>query len=223
MPRLVRVLRELCAEEGVDQDVVRGKLSHLFSALPADVAAHKHEEAMHANGLCRVRVLQRLEERHLQDLGVTLGDAIMILDELFEQDAGVSAAAHGAAAEVDAAVAQGAVHRRQPEMRPFPKLGPTGYPDLTAWEAYRAGLRARMQSMMSGGVAQLAAIEAGGDVDPVWVNGCADDLLLFPELMNGAGCLPDASIRKLPRDLKQNSAAISPDLGTHKQQGVCSQ
>ena len=90
MPRLVRVLRmrELSAEEGVDQDVVCGKLSHLFSALPADVAAHKHEEAMHANGLCRVRVLQRLEERHLQDLGITLGDAIMILDELFEHDAG---------------------------------------------------------------------------------------------------------------------------------------
>ena len=74
MVQLVQVLRDLSAQDSVDQDVVRGKLAHLFSALPADVLTHKHEETMHANGMCRVMVLERITETHLQDLGINLGD-----------------------------------------------------------------------------------------------------------------------------------------------------
>ena len=66
-----------------------------------------------------------------------------------------------------------------------------------------------MQSLVSvAGVAQLAVIGVGGNIEINWVNGCADDLILFPELMNGTGCIPDALVKKLPRHLKQNSAAV---------------
>jgi hypothetical protein len=209
MAQLVQVLRDLSAQDAVDQDVVRGKLAHLFSGLPADVMAEKHEEAMHANGMCRVMVLERLTEAHLQDLGINLGDSIMILGSIYERAAPVMpppAPAHPLGA---AGLPAAPVGRKLPEMRPFPKLGPTGYPELGAWEAYRSALRARMQSLVSVDcLAQLAQIEVGGNIDVNWVDGCADDLLLFPELMNGAGCLPDAMVKKLPRHLKQNSAAV---------------
>ena len=126
------MLRDLNAQEAVDQDVVRGKLAHLFSGLPADVLANKHEEAMHANGMCRVMVLERLKEAHLQDLGINLGDAIMILAAIYEREAQIPPPAAAADPGAAAGLVAAAAHRKLPEMRPFPKLGPTGY-NIRTW------------------------------------------------------------------------------------------
>ena len=45
-----------------DQDVVEGLIKRLLAKLPDDFVGKEHEKTLHANGLCRVRCVQRLTE-----------------------------------------------------------------------------------------------------------------------------------------------------------------
>ena len=41
-----------------------------------------------------------------------------------------------------------------------------------------------------------------------WADGCADDVLLFTELVNGAGAIPDNLLRLVPKAMKDSSAGL---------------
>ena len=41
-----------------------------------------------------------------------------------------------------------------------------------------------------------------------WADGCADDVLLFTELVNGAGAMPDDLLRLVPKAMKDSSAGL---------------
>ena len=45
-----------------DQDVVEGLIKKLLSKLPDDFVKLEHEKTLRANGLCRVRCVQRLRK-----------------------------------------------------------------------------------------------------------------------------------------------------------------
>ena len=91
-----------------DQDVVKGLVAFLLSGLPEDFTEEKHEDVLRANGLYRVRVLRKLTEAKLEALGMSMGDAMMLLEALQEEKA--------APAEALAVVAA-APRDRRPEMR----------------------------------------------------------------------------------------------------------
>ena len=77
-------------------------------------------------------------------------------------------------------------------MRPFPKCGPTRLPDLEGWDHYQTGLGLRVKPEMTlQGRAALERVLQGGEVPPDWTDGCVDDVLMFTELVNGAGAMPD--------------------------------
>ena len=83
---------------------------------------------MSANGLCRVRCILKLTEEKLQQLGISMGDSMIIL-ELLHAGGALGAAGAGAEGEAPKQVAT------RPAMRPFPKCGSTKYPDLEGWES----------------------------------------------------------------------------------------
>ena len=141
-----------------DQDVVKGLVAFLFEKLPADFKEQKHEDVLRANGLCRIRVLRRLTEEKLEQLGVTMGDAMLLVEAL--------QATELAPVGMVAAPAEAAAPRaRRPEMRPFPKCGTTGYPELEQWEPYKTGLRLCLQQeMTAAGQAALIQVVAGGEM-----------------------------------------------------------
>ena len=54
----------------MDQDVVEGILKGLFSSVfPTDLDPNDSAELMKANGLCRVALLERVDDRKLEDVG----------------------------------------------------------------------------------------------------------------------------------------------------------
>jgi hypothetical protein len=65
-----------------DQDVVEGLIKKLLAKLPEDLVEKEHEKTLRANGLCRVRCVQRLTEEKLEALGISMGDAMVLLDVL---------------------------------------------------------------------------------------------------------------------------------------------
>ena len=81
-----------------------------------------HEKTFRSNGLCRVRVIKELTDEKMEALGITMGDAMMLLDVLHAEAQPQPAA--GATGE-----GRSATVRRRPEMGPFPKCGATRYPD----------------------------------------------------------------------------------------------
>jgi hypothetical protein len=56
-----------------DQDVVEGLIKKLLAKLPEDLVEKEHEKTLRANGLCRVRCVQRLTEEKLEALGISMG------------------------------------------------------------------------------------------------------------------------------------------------------
>ena len=56
-----------------DQDVVEGLIKTLLSKLPDDFVKLEHEKTLRANGLCRVRSMQKLREEKLEVLGIYMG------------------------------------------------------------------------------------------------------------------------------------------------------
>ena len=116
-----------------DQDVVEGLIRKLLAKLPEDLVEKEHEKTLRANGLCRVRCVQKLREEKLEALGISMGDAMMLLGVLHTDV--VPALPAGAPAERNAQVAT-----KRPTMRPFPRCGPTRYPDLEGWDPYKTGL-----------------------------------------------------------------------------------
>ena len=109
-----------------DQEVVEGLIEKVFAKLPDNFTKVEHEKALRANGLCRVRCIKRLTEKKLEDLGINMGDAMMVLDVLQADEE--PQPTPGAAGEV-----RSAIKPRRPEMRPFPKCGMMQYPDLEGW------------------------------------------------------------------------------------------
>jgi len=101
-----------------DQDVVEGLIKKLLAKLPEDLVEKEHEKTLRANGLCRVRCVQRLTEEKLEALGISMGDAMVLLDVLHAAAPPTPTA--GAPAERVANVTP-----KRPSMRPFPKCGPT--------------------------------------------------------------------------------------------------
>ena len=65
-----------------DQDVVKGVVAFLFLQEPEDFRDAKHEDALRANGLCRVRILRRMTEAKLESLGIPIEDAMILLEAL---------------------------------------------------------------------------------------------------------------------------------------------
>jgi hypothetical protein len=119
-----------------DQDVVEGLIKELLAKLPEDPVEKEHEKTLRANGLCRVSCVQRLREDKLEALGISMGDAMMLLEVLHAAEEPAPPA--GAPAEPAAQLVP-----RRPTMRPFPKCGPTRYLDLEGWDPYKTGLGLR--------------------------------------------------------------------------------
>ena len=185
-----------------EQDEVEKLIKKVFAKLPEDFKEAEHEKALRANGLCRVRCIKRLTQKMLEDLGISMGDAMMILDVL--QDDSPSTDPQGAAGEPHS------VNKpRRPEMRPFPKCGATRYPDLEGWSVYKTGLGLRATPEMTAkGAAALKLVLGGDEVPGPWADGCDDDVLLFTVLVNGAGAMPDDLLRLVPKAMKDSSAGL---------------
>lgn len=163
---LVDTLENCAAPD--DQDVVKGVLAAIFGGLPADMRGRKYEDVLRKEDMCRVRLLRKLTVQKLAIMGISMGDAEFLLETM-------RAAVGGAPAE-----AGHSGGGRRPGLRPFPKLGPTKYPELAGWRQYRTGLRVRVQPEVSV-LAQKAmlSIEKGGGVPVGWTDGCADDVVIF--------------------------------------------
>ena len=185
-----------------DQDVVEGLIKKLLAKLPEDLVEKEHEKTLRANGLCRVRCVQRLTEEKLEALGISMGDAMVLLDVLHAAAPPTPTA--GAPAERVANVTP-----KRPSMRPFPKCGPTRYPDLEGWDPYKTGLGLRSAPEMTPqAVAVLRQVLDGDPVPDDWANGCPADVVLFTELVNGTGAMPDDLLKLLPKALKDAHAGM---------------
>ena len=159
----------------------------------------EHEKTLRANGLCRVR---RLQEDKLEALDISMGDAMMLLEVLHAAEEPAPPA--GAPAERNAQVAT-----KRPSMRPFPKCGPTSYPDLEGWDPYKTGLGLRAAPEMTPlAVAVLRQVLNGDPVPDDWANGCPADVVLFTELVKGTGAMPDDLLKLLPKALKDAHAGM---------------
>ena len=98
---------------------------------------------------------------------------------------------------------------KRPTMRPFPKCGPTRYPDLEGWDPYKTGLGLRAApEMRPQDVAVLRQVLDGEAVPDDWANGCPADVVLFTELVNGTGAMPDDLLKLLPKPLKDAHAGM---------------
>ena len=90
-------------------------------------------------------------------------------------------------------------------MRPFPKCGPTKYPDLEGFEPYKTGLRMCVRTAT--GQQVIVVVAQSNAVPTGWARGCPDDVVLFTALVNGIGAMPDDMMQLLPK------STSDPDVG----------
>ena len=161
-----------------------------------------HEKTLTANGLCRVRVIRKLTEEKLQLCGVSMGDAMIILELLHAQET----------PQVAGAAAEGGAPKhveKTPGMRPFPKCGPTRYPDLERWEPYKTGLWLRVHAELTFiGQQATVSVAQGNAVPADWTRWCPDDVMLFTALVNGTGAMPDDMMQLVPNELRDTNAGL---------------
>ena len=201
MPKLCSTLEACTAPD--DQDVVQGLLQAIFGKLPAEIVAKRLDKEMRANDMCRVRVLRHSGlAKQLESVGVSVGDSMVLEDAIYAPVASPPPAMM--------LPATGGGHApRAPAMRAFPDLGTSKYPSLIGWDAYRQGLRSRVQGDVSPGVvAQLKAVDAGNPVPTDWLDGTAEDRHVYSQLMTGTGAMPDELVALIPAALKAASAGI---------------
>ena len=95
-------------------------------------------------------------------------------------------------------------------MRPFPKCGPTRYPDLEGWGPYKTGLGLRAApKVRAQDVAVLRQVLDREVVPDDWANGCPADVLLFTELVDGTGAMPGDLLKLLPRQSKEMGVLLT--------------
>ena len=195
-----------------DQEEVEQIVVKIFEKMPEDFVKQEHHKTLKANGLCRVRCIRKLTEEKLQHLGVSMGDSMIILEMLHAEetpDAG-AAAEGGAPTRVE----------KRPGMRPFPKCGPTKYPDLEGWEPYKTGLRLCVNAdLTAAGQQAVTGVSQGGAVPNAWARGGPDDVVLFTALVNGTGAMPDDMMQLLPKLLRDTNAGL--EVLQHINQRVC--
>ena len=195
-----------------DQEEVEQIVVKVFEKMPEDFVKQEHHKTLKANGLCRVRCIRKLTEEKLQQLGVSMGDSMVILEVLHAEetpDAG-AAAEGGAPTRVE----------KRPGMRPFPKCGPTKYPDLEGWEPYKTGLRLCVNAdLTAAGQQAVTGVSQGGTVPNAWTRGGPDDVVLFTALVNGTGAMPDDMMQLLPKLLRDTNAGL--EVLQHINQRVC--
>ena len=105
----------LKADDPDDQDVIAGIVEALFEEGSKEFKTRSHHKTLRANDLCRVRVLRRLKIRELVDIGISMGDAMEVLDILHDEEAEPTA--------TEAAPVTTVAPVRRPELRAFPALG----------------------------------------------------------------------------------------------------
>ena len=153
-----------------DQEEVKKIAEKVFEKMPEDFVKQKHHETLSANGLCQVRCILKLTEEKLQQLRISMGDSMIIL-ELLHAEGALGAAGAGADGEAPKQVAT------RPAMRPSPECGPTKYPDLEGWEPYKTGPRLRVHSeMIPAGQQAVVRVAKGDPVQAGWACGCPDDI-----------------------------------------------
>ena len=196
-----------------DQEEVEQIVVKIFEKMPEDFVKQEHHKTMRANGLCRVHCIRRLTEEKLQQLGVSMGDSMLILEVLHAEET----------PEVAGAAAEGGAPRhveKRPGMRPFPKCGPTKYPDLEGWEPYKTGLRLCVHAELTAtGQQAIVGVAQGNAVPTGWARGCPDDVVLFTALVNGTGAMPDDMMQLLPKLLRDTNAGL--EVFQHINQRVC--
>ena len=69
-----------------DQEEVEKIAVKIFEKMPEDVVKQEHHKTLKANGLCRVRCIRKLTEEKLQQLGVSMGDFMIILEVLHAEE-----------------------------------------------------------------------------------------------------------------------------------------
>ena len=115
---LIAELRSLSNDEPA---VVQGVLAALFAAkLPAAVAARQHDKTVEANSLCFVAALEVVSAEQLQQLGILMGDALMIMRVITEQAGAappVAVVSHQQQQQVT----------RRTGIRPFPEVADDGF------------------------------------------------------------------------------------------------
>ena len=199
-----------------DQEEVEQIVVKIFEKMPEDFVKQEHHKTLKANGLCRVRCIRKLTEEKLQQLGVSMGDSMIILEMLHAEetpDAG-AAAEGGAPTRVE----------KRPGMRPFPKCGPTKYPDLEGWEPYKTGLRLCVNAdLTAAGQQAVTGVSQGGAVPNAWARGGPDDVVLFTALVNGTGAMPDDMMQLLPKLLRDTNAGLEVLQHNHQSEGLCHQ
>ena len=70
-----------------DQEEVEQIVVKVFETMSEDFVKQEHHKTLKANGLCRVHCIRKLTEEKLQQLGVSMGDSMVILTP----DAGAAA------------------------------------------------------------------------------------------------------------------------------------
>jgi hypothetical protein len=207
MVRLAHALR--AADPADDPDVILGIIAGLFEAhLPASVKAKKHEVVFRDNGLCHQSVLVVLTVDQLRSLGITMGEAMLVLSVLQEQTVapppmpGTPMMGASAAAPAEGDVVHYHGGQRRAVARQFPELGPTGFPLRGEWlasqVAFATGLgptvpAATQQQLLGVNARPQEGLGAGYEA----IRGDPGDQRVLNELVQS---MPTALLNAVPTD-----------------------
>ena len=165
----------------MDQDVVEGVLKGLFSSVfPSDLDPDAQATKIKEGGLCRVALLERIDDAKLKDIGLSVAAAMFV---------GIAIRATVAAQAVSAPAApmmalppsSPAVSSRKEQLREFPELAPSGYPARSSFDMWWLALVAVADHEC--GRDAKAALQAK-EVPAGWTQGGNQDRVLHRVLVN---------------------------------------
>ena len=210
--RTMNVTLSSCAAPQ-DQDVVKGLLAAVFATAGPIFAAKKLEDALHAQDMCDVAVLEQVTVAVLMaHLGMTFGEAVAADSGIFPKEAQaqvVAAVVPPGAAPAQVPGASGS--RTAPE---FPGLTSDGLPSSRDLRGWLPGFRTHLVGKVSAlGMTQYDALvkDAKHALPPAFSTGVtADGEVLMAALLNaGSKGLPPGLVLSIPKVMGENRQGLA--------------
>ena len=205
--RLAQAL-ETC-KQPEDEDVVAGILEGLLSVprVSQRVADRDYVATLRPQDWCSVQGLRVLEQKHLEELGISQSHSAVIL-AVIRAPRVVSSGGGGFAA---ATSTQSQRKAAGPEA--FPALAATGYPEAGAWAVFKprwlsylevSGLVAAVEMVML----RAALVDPRAGVPGGWQVGAETDRVVCNELLNVGQGMPERLQLLLPQHMVEQGLGL---------------
>ena len=207
--------RQLCdrvrlCDNPEDEDAMVGILQLLFKQprVSKQVEAREYYKIFEQHDILSLPALARVNEQVLEGLGVSVGHALALVAALFVQQ---PVAAAQPVQQVTAAGENRVSRQRRPEVKWFPDLLSTGFPEVLSWTTFRPNVTVQLRDQISeeySALVQQVLYEPSRDLPADFSAADPNNAVVFDVLLTMGTGMPQELVRELPQEMLAGSDGV---------------